>query len=150
MKTGSRNQPRERGFTLVEIMVVVVILGLLATIVAQNVLGSTDEAKLQKTKSDLSTIREACKMYKIKEGRFPEQISDLVDEQESGHKYLDLEEVPTDPWGNNNEYRLEIENGRPVVICDGPDGQQDTEDDITTKNMHKIKIEELMKLSNDG
>ncbi|MFQ5503494.1 MAG: type II secretion system protein GspG [Planctomycetota bacterium] len=128
----------QRGFTLVEIMVVVVIIGLLATVVASNVLGDVDTAKLNTVKSDISTIKDAVTRYYLKNSRIPESLEELVQEDESGHRQLDLEEVPKDPWGN--EYVLESEGGSKfVVICYGPDQEMDTEDDITTKNMRQRK-----------
>ncbi len=136
MNTGTRK--RQRGFTLVEIMVVVIIIGIMATLVAQNVLGETDTAKLNAVKNDLNQISEASERFYLKNGRVPESVQELIDEQ-----YLKLSEVPKDPWGN--EYVIEEGEGniKIRVLCFGPDGSQDTDDDITNLNMRSYDVEKL-------
>ncbi len=143
-----RSNTRQAGFTLVEILVVVVIVGLLATIVAQNVFGSTEQAKLQSTKADLAAIKSAAERYKLQNnGHYPEELAQLVEVQESGLQYLQLSDVPTDKW-NQLPYRMEKRGAKVVIICDGFDGEPDTDDDITTENMGKIKLDEYLKLIN--
>ena len=121
----------QRGFTLVEIMVVIVILGLLATLVVPNIMSASEEAKEGKALSDVKMIAGAVRLYSAKRG-FPESLEDLVTPDEKGR--TELTELPDDPWGT--EYEL-VEGDRPqdfeVVSC-GPDKSLDTEDDISSKS----------------
>jgi general secretion pathway protein G len=97
------------GFTLIEIMVVVFILGLLVTLVAPRIVGRTDEARRTKAAADVKGIEEALHLYKLDNGFYPttdQGLEALVTKPETGtvprrwnpDGYLDA--VPTDPWGN--------------------------------------------------
>ncbi|MCK5945289.1 MAG: type II secretion system protein GspG [Planctomycetes bacterium] len=122
----------ESGFTLVEIMVVIVILGLLATLVARNVMGASDEARESKAKSDVSTIAGAVRSYYSKRGRLPDTLEDLSNKDEKGRS--ELEELPLDPWDTPYEL-IPGDNPRDFeVISCGPDKQPETEDDISSKS----------------
>ena len=98
-----------RGFTLVELMIVVIILGLLASIVMPKILGRPEQARRIKAKVDIRNIESALALFKADTGRFPttsEGLQALVSNpgikgyNEDG--YLDA--VPRDPWGNNYVY----------------------------------------------
>jgi general secretion pathway protein G len=102
---------RTRGFTLVEIMVVVVILGILAVLIVPRVVGRTDEARTVAAKQDVAAIMQALKLYRLDNGRYPsteQGIAALVTKPQSDpvpanwQKYLDR--VPKDPWGNVYQY----------------------------------------------
>jgi len=102
---------RTRGFTLVEIMVVVVILGILAVLIVPRVVGRTDEARIVAAKQDVAAIMQALKLYRLDNGRYPtteQGIAALVTKPQSDpvpanwQKYLDR--VPKDPWGNVYQY----------------------------------------------
>lgn len=124
----SKKKHRQAGFTLVEIMVVIVILGLLATLVVPNVLGISEDAKISKAQSDVIAIYNAAKIWNINKGGWPtlEQLT-TPDEKDR----IALEMVTTDPW--DNEYVLkEIDGRRLEVISYGPDGSENTEDDISS------------------
>ncbi len=71
MRTEQKKRRRKNGFTLVELMVVIVIIGLLATIVALNVLPSGDTARIQKAKADIATIEQGLEMYRLQQGSYP-------------------------------------------------------------------------------
>ena len=73
-----RRRKQEEGFTLVELMVVIVIIGLLATIVAINVLPSGDKARVTRAKADISTIEGALDMYKLQNGAYPTTAQGLA------------------------------------------------------------------------
>lgn len=133
---------RRGGFTLVEIMVVVVIIGLLATMVGPSVFNALFRSNIQVAKSDISSIAEAVRMYRLdNSGRLPESLEELVTPNEQGTVYLrDQVEVPKDPW--ENEYVLEPDPDRPqefIVRSFGPDGEQGTEDDITNLTMRQSR-----------
>jgi general secretion pathway protein G len=131
-----RRCPRDRcpldqgGFTLIEIMVVIVILGLLATLVVPNVLGMSEEAKKEKARTDVHNIADAVKMYKIRNNKTPNSIDELTQPDSKGKAFL--ENVPKDPW--DHEYVIhDLERGDFEVISFGPDGNEGTEDDISSK-----------------
>ena len=92
----------QRGFTLIEIMVVVVILGMLATLILPKVLGRQDEAFIAKAKSDIRAISSSAKLYKLDNFKYPAALNDLVSGGSKGRGYLD--KVPKDPWRNEYQY----------------------------------------------
>ncbi len=122
---------RPRGFTLIEVMVVVFILGLLVTMVAPKIIGRTDEARQTKTAVDLKGIEETLHLYKLDNGFYPsteQGLSALVRKPESGlipHNWNSegyLEKVPMDPWGNLYVYLSDGE--RYALKSYGADGEE--------------------------
>lgn len=109
------------GFTLAELMVVIVIIGLLTTVVVPNVLQRLDTAKTQKCKTDIGALAEAVTMYiMMNQGRLPESLEELVEEDINGNTYIKQTTVPKDPWGF--EYRFESLGGNKYRIwTDGAD-----------------------------
>lgn len=100
-----RRQKRERGFTLTELMVVIVIIGLLVTVVGPNVIGYLTQGKWTKVKADIRALDSAITTYTMRNnGRYPESIEELVLEDEYGNTYLNRETLPKDPWGNEYLY----------------------------------------------
>ncbi len=128
----------ERGFTLVEIMVVIVILGLLATLVVPNVLRSADDADLGKAKADVASLKQTVDMYIMQNrGAGLPTWEDLITPDERGSAWLEgYSEAPKDPYGNEYELRVGDRGRRDYeVLCWGPDGLSDTEDDISSRNL---------------
>ncbi|SEM42411.1 type II secretion system protein G (GspG) [Sphingomonas gellani] len=124
---------REDGFTLVELMVVIVIIGLLATIVALNVLPSGDKARAVRAKADISTIEGGLEMYRLQNGAYPTTTQGLealirapqginsASYQPGG--YLKGGKVPTDPWGRAYLYASPGKHGEVDVWSLGADGK---------------------------
>lgn len=117
---------KERGFTLVEIMVVVIILGLLAGLVSVRVFSYLKEAKVNKAKADLQTISNALELYRLDNGVYPstdEGLRALIEKTESGINwrdggYLTKRKIPKDPWGEEYVYKYDGENF--IIYSKGP------------------------------
>ncbi len=135
---------KQRGFTLIEILVVVMILGLLISIAAPRIIGRTDEARVTKARADIKAIEEALAMYKLDNGRFPgteQGLTALVEQPTTGElptRYREggyLERVLTDPW--NNDY-LYASDGRSYVLrslgADGQEGGEGFDADINSRD----------------
>jgi len=121
---------RSTGFTLVEIMVVVVILGILAVLIVPRVLGRSDEARQAAAKHDIATVMQSLKLYRLDNGRYPtneQGLQALVTKPASApapsnwKPYLD--KVPKDPWGNTYQYLSPGVHGEIDVFSLGADGQ---------------------------
>ncbi|WP_422135888.1 type II secretion system major pseudopilin GspG [Endozoicomonas sp. ALD040] len=145
MTTKKAHRQQQQGFTLIEIMVVIVILGVLASMVAPNVLGNKEKADQQKAVSDLVTLENALDMYKLDNNHFPstQQGLNALVEQPSGspqpRNYRDngyIRRLPQDPWGNDYLMQSPGEFGDIDIFSAGPDGQAGSEDDIGNWNMN--------------
>lgn len=123
-------EANRRGFTLIEVLLVVAILGILATIVAVKTIGQTDKAKRQAAWTQATSIKTAIAQFEMEVGRLPKDLQELVFEGDANWPgpFLDSEEVPKDPWGN--DFTMEIAGKRIRVTSPGPDGQLGTEDDL--------------------
>jgi general secretion pathway protein G len=130
--TDRRNHKARTGFTMVELMAVLIILGLLATVVVQNFVGQVDKSKVATTKANLKLLSNAVRQFYMDTGRYPtedEQLFPLIEQpmdvenwQPGG--YLETTDIPPDGWGREFEYQLYPESGKPfVIISYGADGQ---------------------------
>lgn len=128
-----KSQSRQSGFTLIEIMVVVIILGILVAIIAPNVIGRVDDAQIAAAKADLRGIDNALKFYRLDNFVYPtnEQglqalISKPNDPNLRNYKaggYLDRRQVPKDPWGREYLYLNPGQHGEVDVYTLGRDGR---------------------------
>ena len=112
------------GFSLVELMVVLVIIGLLATVVVPSVLKKLSDGQWTKAKADIVTLHHAVNQFALQNnGRFPAELEELIEENESGHAYLEQRSLPTDPWGFGYHYEPPSgERSRPLISTWGKDG----------------------------
>ena len=122
---------REEGFSLVELMVVIVIIGLLATIVIINVMPAADRAATTKARADIATLEQAVDIYKIDHLAYPppaEGLQALV----TGHY---IRRLPNDPWGHPYRYTAPGPDGPAYQIAswgaDGREGGSGQDADIT-------------------
>jgi len=138
------HQRRVSGFTLLEVMVVLVIIGIIAGMVVPNLMGSQDTAREQKAVIDIGTIESALTMYRSQNYDYPtteQGLEALVTEtdieplprrfQEGGY----LQRLPKDPWGNDYQLLNPGESGAFDVFSMGPDGEAGTDDDIGNWNL---------------
>lgn len=134
MKGNSRiriRRPRQDGFTLIEIMVVVIIIGLLVAIVAPNVIGRIDDAQVVRAKADIDAIGNALKFYRVDNFAYPstEQGLEALVSKPNDPSVRNwkpggyLESMPRDPWGNPYQYLNPGNNGEIDVYSLGRDGQ---------------------------
>ncbi len=133
MGRGVRRDHEESGFTLVELMVVIVIIGLLATIVAINVLPNLGKANTGKARTDIATLEQALEYYRLDNMSYPrtEQGLEALVSAPSGlaqpGRYNSagyIKKLPNDPWGAPYEYAAPGTHGGPFDIFSlGADGQ---------------------------
>ncbi|MFA7059429.1 MAG: type II secretion system major pseudopilin GspG [Pedobacter sp.] len=123
----------KQGFTLIEIMVVIVILALLAALVGPKLMGRTDDAKIGTTKTQIKQLETAIKLYKLDNGAYPgteQGLNALVAKPTVGvipknYKeggYLESKQVPKDGWGNGFIYVSPGEQGDYELSSYGADG----------------------------
>jgi len=141
-RRGARRD-HEAGFTLVEIMVVVVIIGLLATVVVLNVLPSQKRASVEKARADIAQLETALESYRLTMLRYPttdaglEALVEAPADADQARRYPDggfINRLPEDPWGNAYQYLYPGENGARFDVwslgADGEPGGQGNDADI--------------------
>jgi len=129
----------DSGFSFIELMVVIVILGILATFVTINLIDTPDEARQSKARVDIKTIETALRLYKLDNGLYPsteQGLEALVNPPEVGvlakkwrkGGYLEQKKIPTDPWGYEFVYLNPGTQGNYDIISYGADGVPGGED----------------------
>lgn len=118
------------GFTLIEVMVVIVILGVLAALVVPRVMNRPDEARVVAAKQDIAQIMQALKLYRLDNGRYPSTEQGLqalvtrpTTEPVPGNWKSYLDRLPMDPWGKPYQYLNPGVKGEIDVFSFGADGQ---------------------------
>ena len=120
----------QKGMTLLEIMIVVAILGLLATVVVSNLMGSLDNAKINITRTKISQVESAVKRYYLDFSDYPDSMKDLVNPGSGRPAYV--KKAPKDDWNRELIYKRSSGDTPFVIYSMGPDGVKGNKDDIYT------------------
>jgi len=134
------------GFTMVELMAMLIIIGLLMALVATKVIPKIEQARVTTTKANLKMLHSAVNQFRMDTGRFPsedmglleliEQPPDIEDKWPEGG-YLETTELPRDGWDHDFIYELYPESGKQFAIRSaGPDGEEGTEDDLLSTDAY--------------
>ena len=129
---------KNAGFTLIELMVVITIIGLLAGITGVGVMGYLRQARIDTSKASMRTIRDAIKLYYMKNNRIPQSLSEMCGPPEDDPP-LDREEPPLDGWNNEFQYTPKDKRNYDLVClgADGVEGGEKDDADITLADLSK-------------
>ena len=128
----NNNSKLRRGFTLIEIMLVVIIIGVLVAMVAPRLVGRSEQARAAAAKADINAnLATALDLYEVDVGHYPDELTELrKDPGVTGWKGPYLKKDPKDPWGRDYEYTSQQTDENDYKLCSkGPD-EVKTEDDI--------------------
>lgn len=135
---------KSKGFSLIEVMVVILIIGLLMAIIAPNVIGSGEQAKLQKAAIDIQSLENALNRYKLQNNNYPtteqglEALVTASNIEPVPRKFPEggfITRLPQDPWGSEYQLLNPGELGTIDIFSNGPDQTAGTDDDIGNWNM---------------
>lgn len=142
MNMSNRRLMAQRGFTLIELMLVLVILAVLATIVMRNFAGQSEKARVTTAKAQIGNVSGALDQFEVDVGRFPSSEEGLASlmEQPGNSKgwagpYL-KQKISNDPWGHPYLYKFPGQHNPKGfdIFSSGPDGAEGTEDDVGNWN----------------
>jgi general secretion pathway protein G len=129
-KRSNKKRRPARGFSLLEIMVVLVLIGMVVSLVTVNVMNRLEEGKIDTARTQAQQIATSLDVYKLQKGKYPSSGEGLSVLSQGPRPIMD--KVPKDPW--NNDYILMCPGQKNPTKCDvrsrGPDGQEGTEDDV--------------------
>ncbi len=117
----------ERGFTLIEILIVVAIIGLIASLIAPNLIGRFERSKEEVAKAQIEMLSSAVQAFMIDLGRYPNSLEELVNLQDPKWRgpYLSKKSLPKDPWGREYQFKCPGDHGPFDLYSFGPNGKLD-------------------------
>ncbi|MHC4471253.1 MAG: type II secretion system major pseudopilin GspG [Planctomycetota bacterium] len=130
---------KERGFTLVELMVVIVLIGLLAGVVGVSVIPALLKGKKATALNQIKELEKAMELFYVDYSRYPDSLDELTgDHSEYGYPDGYISEVPLDPWGEEYIYEPEGGTGKAyLILSKGADRTEATEDDVSNESERK-------------
>jgi general secretion pathway protein G len=138
------NIRKSQGFSLLELMVVIVIIGIIASMIVPNIMGSQERANVQKAVSDITALEGSLSLYKMDNYDYPtteqglEALVEQTDVEPEPRRFPEdgyIKRLPKDPWGNDYVLLNPGEQGKMDVFSAGPDREAGTEDDIGNWNV---------------
>ncbi|MBO9491887.1 type II secretion system major pseudopilin GspG [Endozoicomonas sp. G2_1] len=138
------NSAKQQGFTLLEVMVVIVILGILAAMVVPNLIGNQEQAQIKRAVIDITSLENSLDRYKIDNFRYPsteqglEALVSQTDIEPLPRRFPNggyLKRLQKDPWGNDYQLLNPGEQSDMDIFSMGPDGEAGTDDDIGNWNL---------------
>lgn len=120
MRPQTRPKRPQGGFTLIEILVVVLIVGLLVSTVGVNVYRALFSGQRGTAETQIKNFHQALDQYKLEFGKFPEELEELLEPGPTGEPIM--QRIPLDPWNNEYYYELTPDN-KPNITCYGEDGE---------------------------
>lgn len=132
----ARSRRGQLGMTLLEIMIVVAILGMLASVIVVAVMNQFDNAKVKTTNIKIKSVGQALLQYNVHYGEYPKSLEQLINPPDGGKAFLVEKGVPKDAWNHPFLYYYPSKDksaGPFQVISKGPDGQEGTDDDLPSK-----------------
>ncbi len=122
-----RRRRREGGFTLIEILIVVIIIGLIASLIAPNLIGRYERSREEIAKTQVEMLSSGVLSFKLDVGRYPSTLEELIKSTDAKWRgpYLSKQTVPKDPWDQEYQYKVPGEHGPFDLYSLGPNGKLD-------------------------
>ncbi|MBF0459159.1 MAG: type II secretion system major pseudopilin GspG [Nitrospirae bacterium] len=122
-----RHAASEKGFTLIEILIVVMIIGLIASLIAPNILNRFESSKEQLTIAQIELLSTSVQSFYLDVGRCPADLNELIVSTDKLWRgpYLSKQIIPQDPWHRDYQYKCPGEHGRFDILSLGPNGKMD-------------------------
>jgi general secretion pathway protein G len=127
-----RTNHRRAAFTLLEVMLVLIIIGLLVGLVAPAIFGMRDRANVDAARGQVGMLYNACVYFQLQMQDFPASLQQLVEDPGTNKKWAGpyIDRIPKDPWGNDYVYEYQPGGAKPLIFSIGKDGQPNTDDDV--------------------
>lgn len=125
--SSTRKYRKKYGFTLIEILIVVIIIGLIASLIAPNLIGRFERSKEEIAKTQVEMLSSSVLAFKVDVGRYPETLEELIKSKDPKWRgpYLSKQTIPKDPWDQEYHYKAPGEHGPFDLYSLGPNGKLD-------------------------